>query len=153
MPYFKLPQLPTELLTHKKVKTAYEKLALLIESIALKPIPDEVQPMIQACLTTIEETSDEKKVLIKALRKETDTILKLLQKHLNLVPKNYYMVLWLSLGLAAFGIPIGIAIGMALGNIAFLGIGFPFGVGIGIAVGIAMDKKAAAEGRQLPVDL
>jgi len=36
-----------------------------------------------------------------------------------------------------------------MGNMAFLGTGIPLGMVIGMAVGSGMDKKAAAEGRQL----
>ncbi len=74
-------------------------------------------------------------------------------KELKLVTKNQYRNMWFILGMSAFGVPIGVAIGLALGNIAFLGIGFPFGMVIGALVGINMDKKAFKEGRQLDIEL
>ncbi len=56
-------------------------------------------------------------------------------------------------GMSAFGLPIGAAIGISMGNIGLLGIGLPIGMGIGIAVGTALDKKAKEGGKQLEVEL
>ena len=53
------------------------------------------------------------------------------------------------LGMSSFGLPMGVAFGLALGNIGLMGLGLPIGMGIGLAVGTNMDKKALAEGRQL----
>jgi hypothetical protein len=55
--------------------------------------------------------------------------------------------------MAGFGIPIGVAFGASLGNMAFLGIGLPIGLATGIAVGSGMDKKAFEEGRRLDVEI
>lgn len=51
--------------------------------------------------------------------------------------------------MAVFGVPIGVAFGFGLSNMAFIGIGIPIGMSIGIGIGAAMDKKAKEEGRQL----
>lgn len=61
--------------------------------------------------------------------------------------------MWLAAGLATFGLPIGIAFGFLLANMAFLGIGLPIGMTIGMALGASMDKQAEAEGRQLDVEI
>lgn len=55
--------------------------------------------------------------------------------------------------MAVFGLPIGIIIGFALDNMAFLGIGLPMGLAVGIAIGTGMDKKAQEEGRQLDIEI
>ena len=80
-------------------------------------------------------------------------IIKKLEKEVKLVPKNYYSYLWLAIGIASFGVPIGVAFGAMLGNMAFLGIGLPIGLAIGFLVGYEMDKKAYEEGRQLDVEI
>ena len=67
--------------------------------------------------------------------------------------KNHYRNTWLALGMAAFGIPLGVAFGMSLRNLAFLGIGLSIGLAIGIAVGTGMDKKAFEEGRQMDLEI
>lgn len=71
----------------------------------------------------------------------------------KIVPQNYYMVTWMSLGMGAFGIPLGVAFSTSLGNMAFLGAGIGMGLAIGVGVGVAMDQQAKKEGRQMPVKL
>lgn len=92
-----------------------------------------------------------KKLTYKA-RKSQLKILQIIEKELKLVPKNYYRNTWLAFGIGAFGIPIGVAIGISLDNMAYLGIGLPFGLLIGMLIGIAKDKKAAKEGRQMKME-
>lgn len=96
-------------------------------------------------------TSD--KNLRKQIIKGQTNIIKIAEKELKLVPKNYYRNLWLAIGMAVFGLPIGIIIGFALDNMAFLGIGLPMGLAVGIAIGTGMDKKAQEEGRQLDIEI
>ena len=55
--------------------------------------------------------------------------------------------------MSAFGLPIGVAFGLSLGNLGLLGIGLPIGMGIGVALGTFLDKKAKAAGKQLEVEL
>ena len=86
------------------------------------------------------------------LKKQTK-IIKSLEKEFKIVTKNYYRKVWVALGMAAFGIPLGVVFGAILGNMAFLGIGLPIGMVIGIAVGSGLDKKALDENRQLDVEL
>ena len=44
-------------------------------------------------------------------------------------------------------------VGTALGNMAFIGAGIPIGLAIGVGIGTNLDRKAAAEGRQLDIDV
>ena len=76
-----------------------------------------------------------------------------MEKEHKMVTKNHYRNTWLAQGMAAFGIPLGVAFGTSLGNMAYLGIGLPIGMAIGSAVGKRMDKKALEEGRQLDLEL
>ena len=69
------------------------------------------------------------------------------------MPKKHYRNTWLAVGMAAFGIPLGLAFGATLGNMAFLGIGLPIGMVFGMSVGTNMDKKAFEEGRQLDLEI
>ncbi|MFC3414076.1 hypothetical protein [Algoriphagus hitonicola] len=71
----------------------------------------------------------------------------------KIVSKNHYRYTWMSPGMAAFGIPLGVVFGTSLGNMAFLAIGLPIGMAIGISVGSAMDKKASEEGRQINLEI
>ena len=67
--------------------------------------------------------------------------------------KNHYRNTWLALGMAAFGIPLGVAFGTSSGNMGLIGIGLPIGMVIGMAVGSGMDKKAVESGRQLDLEI
>ena len=49
-----------------------------------------------------------------------------------------------------FGIALGTAFGVSMGNMGLLGVGLPTGMVIGIAVGSGMDKKA--QEKDLPID-
>jgi hypothetical protein len=97
-------------------------------------------------LNTISESS---KLLKSQIKKKQSTIIKLVEKEAKLVVKNHYRNLWLAIGMAAFGIPLG----LAFGNMAFLGIGLPIGFAMGIAIGSNMDKKAKEEDRQLDFEM
>ena len=54
-------------------------------------------------------------------------------------------------GFTGFGLPIGVAFGLLMGNIGLMGLGLPIGMAIGLAFGVTMDKKALNEGRQLNI--
>lgn len=75
----------------------------------------------------------------------------LVKKH-GLVRPNHYRDQWMAIGISLFGIPLGVGIGAALGNMAYLAIGLPFGLSIGTVVGMNKDNKARAEDRVLLLD-
>jgi hypothetical protein len=77
----------------------------------------------------------------RSIRKKESDILRYLEKKHKVVPIHYYRKLWFVLGMTAFGLPIGVAIGMSLGNIGLLGVGLPIGMAIGFGVGSRLDKK------------
>jgi hypothetical protein len=91
--------------------------------------------------------------LRKQIKKTQSSILKLIEKELKLVTKNHYRNTWLAVGMAAFGLPLGAALGTSLGDIGLLGLGLPIGMVIGMAVGSGMDKKAFKDGKQLNLEI
>lgn len=118
-----------------------------------KELPDGLVVSVNKDIEDLNSISSSGDELRKIVRKKQTRIIKSLEKELKLVPKNYYRNLWLAAGMGAFGIPIGVAFGASLGNMAFLGIGLPIGLVIGIAVGTGMDKKAFEEGRQIDLEI
>jgi len=132
----------------EKLKLAYNQFELLLAELRTKQLPDTIVEIINQDVSDINglTTPDEIKI---ALKQKQKSILKMLEKQLKMMPKNYYRKLWFILGMTAFGLPLGVAIGTMLHNIGLLGTGFPFGMLIGFAVGAGMDKKAYKEGRQL----
>ncbi|MBI1343563.1 MAG: hypothetical protein GC171_11570 [Terrimonas sp.] len=128
----------------------FERLLLLINQ---KEPPAGVVEKINAAIEYLNAFQGHDRDYMKALRKSQFEILSFLEKDLKWVPVNYYRNRWLALGMAVFGIPLGVAMGLSLGSMAFIGIGLPFGIAIGIAIGTDMDKKAKAAGKQLDIDI
>ncbi|NBG65420.1 hypothetical protein GQN54_04795 [Cryomorphaceae bacterium S-15] len=93
------------------------------------------------------------KDLKNKLRKKQFQLINILEQELKIVPINHYRNKWLGIGMAAIGIPIGISLGMSIGNMAYFAIGLPIGMAIGIGVGTKWDKEAQSEGRQLEIEL
>ena len=136
-----------------KLEETYVQFEKLLIELRKKELPDGLVVSINKDIEDLNSTSSSGDELRKIVRKKQTTIIKLLEKELKLVPKNYYRNLWLAVGMAAFGLPIGVAFGAILGNMAFLGIGLPIGFAVGIAVGTGLDKKAFEEGRQIPLEI
>lgn len=138
--------------------------SLLIE-LQEKEIPAEIAGFINAKLDELNAISlsvvsnaanpsaGSAKEYKKLLAKIQDDIVKKLEKDLKIVTKNHYRNLWLAVGMASFGIPVGVAFGLSMGNMAFLGAGLPIGMCIGIVLGSYLDKKAEASGLQLNAEL
>jgi len=77
----------------------------------------------------------------KIYQKNLSAYKQLLMKKYNMVPKGYYLTVWMPLGIG-----IGLPFGLVFKNIA---LGIPIGIGIGLAIGSGLDNKAKKENRQL----
>lgn len=112
--------------------------------------------MANAINTEVERINalpDAHKDLAKEMKNSQSGLLKTMERKYKLVPKNHYRNTWLALGMAAFGIPLGVAFGASLGNMGLIGIGIPVGMAIGLGIGSGMDKKAFESGRQIDFEL
>jgi len=136
-----------------KTKASYGQFEQLILEIKKKKLPQEIELVINKHITQLNSVTGSDKTLRAKIRKEQSKIVGMLAQKLKIVPINYYRKTWLVLGMTSFGLPIGAALGVSLGNMAYLGIGLPIGMSIGLAVGIKMDNKAKEEGRQLDIEL
>nr|WP_297784329.1 hypothetical protein [uncultured Allomuricauda sp.] len=136
-----------------KTKDSYNQFERLIIEVKTKKIPEEIELVINKHINQLNSVTDTGKNLRNEIRKEQSKIIGLLAQKLKIVPINYYRKTWFVLGMTVFGIPIGAALGLSLGNMAFLGIGLPIGLSIGLALGAGMDNKAKEEGRQLNIEL
>ncbi|MFC3879241.1 hypothetical protein ACFOSV_03595 [Algoriphagus namhaensis] len=135
--------------SNPKVAKSAINLSNLIIAIEKKKIPDPQTHAINEMIAGVNDFKGPDQELKKSIDTARSAILKLLEKDLKIVPPAYYQTLWMSIGMAAFGLPLGVAFGAAIGNMAFLGIGIPIGMSIGLALGAGMDSKAKNEGRQL----
>lgn len=137
----------------KKLINSYDQFDKLLTELKKKKLPEEIVNSINNGINKINSVSESDKQLRKQIRKTQASILKLIEKELKLVARNHYRNTWLAVGMAAFGIPLGVVFGISLGNMGLLGIGLPIGMVIGIAVGSVMDKKAFEEGKQLDFEI
>lgn len=138
---------------NKKLYASYTQFDKLLMELRKKELPHETVNSINDGIDQVNSATDSGKELTKQIRNTQSIILKLLEKKHKIVTKNHYRNTWLAIGMAVFGIPLGVAFGTSLGNMAFLGIGLPIGMAIGIAVGTEMDKKAFEEGRQIDLEI
>jgi hypothetical protein len=138
---------------NKKLISAYAQFVKLLTELKKKELPEEIVKYINTGIDQINSFSKPEKELRKYIRKTQSSILKLIEKELKLVTKNHYRKIWLAVGMAAFGIPLGVAFGTSIGNMGLLGIGLPIGMVIGMAIGSGMDKKAVESGIQLDLEI
>ena len=92
-----------------------------------KDLPDSVVVSINRDveeLNSISATGDEWRRIVK---KKQARIIQQLEKELKLVPQYHYRNMWLAVEMAAFGIPLVVAIGVSFRNMVYLGIGMPIG--------------------------
>lgn len=137
----------------KKLTNLHAQFEKLLLELRKRELPDKVVQSINTNIDLIDPAMEPEKAYFKQFRKTQTDILRLIEKELKLVPKNHYRNVWLALGIAAFGVPLGVVFGASLGNMGYLAIGIPFGLSIGLAIGTGLDKKAADEGRQLDVEI
>lgn len=132
-----------------KLAKAAKNLRTLLKAIEEKSIPEKNENQINEIISGVNDFAGPDPQSIKQFKSAQTAILKNIENDLGLVPKNHYQSQWMAIGMAAFGIPMGIAFATSLGNMAFIGIGLPIGIGVGIAIGSSKDKEAADKGKQL----
>lgn len=132
-----------------KFGTKLATLQELLDELATRDLPASAVTTINTAITTLNHYPTSEPRLHNIVYRTQSHILRYLEKELKLVQKKHYQRLWMVVGMSAFGIPIGVALGVSQGQMGLLGVGLPIGMVIGIAVGTSMDKKAADEGRQL----
>ena len=137
--------------TNSKLLGKFSNFKSLIHELNNRDLTPEVSDVVNKQIELINNTSDDE--LSSALSRAKKQILGSLAKQMDIVPRNHYTGLWLSLGIAIFGVPFGVIMGIVLGNMAFMGVGLAMGIPIGLAIGAGLDKKANEEGRQLSVEL
>jgi len=136
-----------------KLKEFFTQFGGLINELNAKTLSNDTILFINKEIEEINTTSKSGSSLKRFMFKKQSTIIKLVEKKHKIVPKNYYLNLWLVLGMTVFGIPIGAALGAGNRNMGLAAIGLPIGLAIGIAIGSEKDKKAFREERQLNINL
>lgn len=135
----------------KGLEKLYTKYQSLIEELNDRAIPEDLMTQVNEQVVLLDGIEESGKVLKKEMQKSYARVLKLLREEINLVAQNYHRDQWMVLGMSIFGLPIGMGIASAIGNFGLFAAFMPIGMAIGIAIGAGMDKKAMEEGRQLDV--
>lgn len=135
----------------KKLNDKFAHFEKLINELKKKEIPSDIVSSINQNIEEVNSFLGTNKDFRVQIRKSQDRILKLINKELKLVPKNFYRFRWMSMGISIFGVPLGVILGSSTGIWGLFGVGLPIGVIIGMAIGAGMDKKAFKEGRQLDI--
>jgi hypothetical protein len=138
-----------DLSTDPKLQAAYAQMTALVSEMKKKTLTPAVISSVNAKIDEVNTSALGGKELTRLVKNNQRTIIRILEKEMKIVPKNYYRTLWTVLGMSAFGIPLGVAFGTAMKNMGMLGLGLPIGLAIGLALGTRLDKKAADEGRQM----
>jgi len=142
-----------DLTNGERTNKQYEKLKKILAELRLKDLSEVIIVQLNSQIERLNNFEGSEKQLGKEIRKTQAAILRLLEKEAGIVTKNYYRNKWLAIGIAAFGIPMGVGFGAALNNMSFLAIGLPVGMSIGIAVGSKKDQEAAAQGKVLDIEI
>lgn len=140
------------ILKNTSYQNSFEKLTLLLNELNTKNIPEHIIVQINILVNEINDSTSDRQYLIN-LEENKSKIIKVVEKDIKLVPKNYYRNTWLVLGMTSFGLPLGVCFGLLMDNMALLATGLPIGMGIGVLVGSRMDKKAFEENRQLLTEI
>lgn len=125
----------------------------LVTELRNRELNEDIVKTINSDIDSINSWSDSDKKIGRQLKTMQSKILKRIEKELKLVTKNHYRNSWLAVGNVVFGVPIGIAIGVITGNMAFIAIGLPMGFGMGIAIGTMLDQEAKDKGIQLNFEI
>jgi hypothetical protein len=136
-----------------KASNAYQQLGKLLNALEEKELSTESVDFINNEIQQLNSISVIDNYFVKATKEKENRIIKLIEKNHKIVPINYYRKLWMVLGMAVFGIPMGLIFGLSIGNYGMLAIGIGIGMAIGVGVGSSMDKKAFNEGRQLDFEV
>jgi hypothetical protein len=136
-----------------KASNAYQQLGKLLNTLEVKELSAETVDLINQEIEQLNSIAGIDIYFVKATKEKENIVIKLVERKHKIVPKNYYKKLWMILGMSVFGVPMGVAFGLSIGNLGMLGISLPIGMAIGVGVGSNMDKNAFNEGRQLDFEV
>ncbi|MGQ1891149.1 hypothetical protein ACT29H_11980 [Thermophagus sp. OGC60D27] len=136
----------------KRLQRAWDVVGSLLSELQKREIPADLQETINNKIVEINAYEGSDKDLLKLLEKLYVEVLKLIKERLGITPQKYYQNMWLSFGMAIFGLPLGVMMSTITGNMVFLALGLPIGLTLGLAIGRSKDKKAMADKKQIKVE-
>ena len=127
----------------------FEEFQALLKHLEERDLPEATKIYISQKVEELNSFQGSGKEINKKMSAVKNDILGHLRKEHDLIPEKFYTLLWIPLGMSAFGLPIGVIMFLFTDNAAFIAIGLPLGVGLGSLFGASLDKKAEKEGRVL----
>ena len=118
---------------NSRLSKKYVQFQNLIDELRKRNLNDDVVSIINDHVDLINSSLDSDNKFAKGLKNAQSKILNLIEKQHKLVTKNYYRNIWLTMGIGAFGVPIGF--------------------GIGLSTGTMMDQKIKEKGKQLDLEI
>lgn len=145
----KISDLKVKVIVPEKDLVPIKNFQNLIAEINTKELSPEVVHEIEQKIATLNTWEGSARSYLKEVDKTKHKILKILHKELGIVHRNYYSGLWLSLGMACFGLPLGTIIFVVSDNAALMGVGLPIGMMLGIGIGAYLDRRAEEQNKVL----
>lgn len=136
-----------------KTQKRISRLSFVIDELNKKHLPVETVRILNDTISTLLDMNPRTPQYPKALNKVLNKVLEIVREKHQIVTKNYYRNLWMPIGMSAFGLPIGVALSVAVDNFAFIGSMLPIGLVIGMAYGSQLDKKAADENKVIDMEV
>lgn len=136
----------------RKLTKAYNKLECLLAEIDKKDVPSSFYEEINQKIERLNHFEGEEKWLVKEINSLYSKLLKQLEKRFGIITKNHHQNNWMALGLAVFGLPIGVVISTMTDTPAFMGIGLPIGLSMGMVFGMLKDRKAKMQNKQIDIE-
>lgn len=138
---------------HARLYRQFQQLQRLLDELRRRELTDPVVLLINSEIEKVNSLPDSGTAWRRQIKRAQTNILRVVEKRMTLVPRHHYRNTWLAIGMAAFGIPLGVAFSSSIDNLSFIGVGLPVGMAIGIAIGTGLDKKARQQGRQLDFEV
>ena len=135
----------------KSVRNMNTHLQKLIDELNKKDLNEDVTSRINSNLQELDTFQGDKKQYKKKIQKSFFHIQELVRKEQNIVSSGHYIAIWMSIGMGAFGMPIGVLAFVLLDNPAFIALGLPLGMPIGIVIGLIKTQKAKKENRVIEI--
>ena len=137
---------------NKSLSESFKKLQGILAALEKRNLTEEIATAVNNETEVLNTFEGHDKKLLMKIKTAENNILKLVRMKMGLIPERFYTFLWMPLGMAALGLPLGTALFTITGNAAFIGLGFPIGLGAGVMLGMGLDKKAKKENRVLIID-
>lgn len=131
----------------------FRQLQRLLEELRGRPLSDPTIMLINQEIELLNTMPESGLAWSRQLKRTRRNILRIISRRMQLVPRYYYRNTWLGLGMAAFGLPLGLLLASSFDSMHFMALGLSLGTIVGYGLGVHLDQQAWEHGRQLDFEL